>query len=138
MDNPTQILRVSTSASVRWRINRTSPVFFDAKLGGYTLINPIFTDPPDVPAGSGNFPAKGLVILLSKDEVVFSSHDIGLVIPSDTKDDVLSEEIFSKIAAEVDAFLMWIRFLSFQDPVPLISGSDSIIAVSPRGAASDR
>jgi hypothetical protein len=41
------------------------------------------------------------------------------VIPSDIKEeDILTEENFSKVVAEVSAFLKWIRFLSFQYEIP--------------------
>ena len=56
----------------------------------------------------------------SDDEVVFSSHEIWLAVPSDA-DDTAWDELTSKFdqfAAEVSAFLVWIRCLTSQDQIP--------------------
>jgi len=127
MNSPTHLLRVDTTIPVRWRIHKTSPAFFDAKLCGYTLINPTFNASLNAKAERLiKFPQNNRVMLPSKDEVVFSSDDIYLMIPSDTDKDVFRDELRDKIVAEVSAFLLWIRFLSFQHEMP---SSPSVIAL---------
>ena len=41
MSSPTRVLLVTTSASVCWRIARGTPPMLNAKLGKYTLVNPM-------------------------------------------------------------------------------------------------
>ncbi len=118
MNGPIRILGIMTTASVRWRITITSPELFEAKLCGYPLLNPIFNHLLVEESSVANYARISQIFLPSKDEVVFSSGTIHLMIPSDINVDVFSDDNFAKIEAQVLAFLMWIRFLSFQHEMP--------------------
>jgi hypothetical protein len=41
MSRPTWVLRVITTAPVRWRIARSTPPILNAKIGKHALVNPM-------------------------------------------------------------------------------------------------
>jgi hypothetical protein len=121
MHTPTRVLLVSTTASVRWRIVRGTPPLFNAKLGKYTLVNPILSTKLDSQSRANVHPKD--IFLPSNDEFVFSSQDIGLAVPPDAEEQT---DVYA-IAAEVSSFLVWLRSLSFQDQIP---STPVVVAIS--------
>jgi hypothetical protein len=93
---------------------RGTPPILNAKLGKYTLVNPMLYTELDTQSSRGENMHHSSALLPSNDEVVFSSHDIGLTVPPNDDDKIDIEAI----ATEVAAFLIWLRSLSFQHQIP--------------------
>ena len=109
MPTPTRVHLVSTTASVRWRIARGTPPILNAKLGEYTLVNPILNALLDTQTSLVENARNRHVCFPSNDEIVFSSQNIGLALPPDADGEI----DIAAIQTVVPAFLDWLRSLSF-------------------------
>jgi hypothetical protein len=78
MIDPRRVLRVNTTAPVRWRIDLVFPAWFDAKLCGFPVINLFVTASVEKRRTADNRGRTKRVYLPSPNEIVFSLDSIDL------------------------------------------------------------